>query len=158
MIRNNQILFLLTFGILLLGCNQNKIYEEHYSDFPNNRWEESDKIDFMPNITDKEQNYKLIIAFRHVYGFQFKAVNIEVDITNPSGKTIYKNLKLEIYDKNNKCMSDCIGDFCDLETVIDDDYKFKEIGTYKISILNKSGIEILPNVIDIGLIIEKIKI
>jgi hypothetical protein len=49
----------------------------------------------------------------------------------------------------------CSGDLCDLETVVFEDFKFEEVGEYKIAIShNEKGYKI-PGIIEVGLIIDK---
>lgn len=148
-------LLVLTIAIFAISCDENRIFEEHKSGFLDYRWEKSNKIEFHPQITDKEQDYQIYAAIRHIYGFQLKSVKINLEITSPSGEKTNKRYDLQVFKNANEYVSECAGDYCDLEVLIEDDFKFKEIGKYTYSISHEMEVNPIPNVMQVGLIIDK---
>ncbi len=153
-----KISFILLFvsTILSFSCNKNRIYEKHRKNFTNYRWESSNILEYNPVITDTASAYKLYVAFRHIYGFQHPIVDINVEITSPSGKVTKNAYKLVVIKGKRKYLSDCAGDYCDLETLIEKNYKFKEQGTYTFKIEHLMENDPVRNVMEVGLIIDKI--
>ncbi len=150
-----------TFLVVLIifvfaSCNENRIYEEHKGDLPNRRWSKNKVLEFQPEINDTSQNYKVYLALRHVYGFQHKTLDLIIDITAPSGEETSKKFTIQAINEGGKYLAECIGDFCDLEVQFEDNFKFKETGVYKYSIKHDMPVDQILNVMDVGLIIDKI--
>ena len=118
-------------------------------------WKKGKKVSFNPEIIDNSETYNISFAFRHVYGFQLKSIKIRVQQTTPSGNTQSKDYEIPIFTEDDTYLSTCAGDICDLETLIEKDFKFEETGTYTYEIEHLVPIEELPNVMEIGMIIDK---
>jgi hypothetical protein len=79
-----------------------------------------------------------------------------VEQISPTGKTKSKNYKLKVFKGNSEYYSDCAGDYCDLETLIKENFKFKETGKYTFKISHDEKVNPIPNVMQVGLIIDKV--
>jgi len=141
--------------LLLTACNPNRIFNVNNSDFPNHRWMQNAPILFSVPIEDTISEHKVYLALRHVYGFQFDAMNIRLKITDPSGKSATKDYQLQIKDGEDAYLSDCSGDICDLEVMIEDHVKFTIAGDWSFEVANNMDITYVPNVMELGLIIDK---
>ena len=141
----------------LISCQQNRVYESHKKDFPNNRWDKQKVLEFAPEITDTTATYRIYLALRHVYGFQFETMKVKVTSTTPTGKSISKDYVFQVIGQGKKYISDCAGDICDLETVIEENVSFNDPGTYKYTIEHQMPLDQVLNVMEFGLIIEKHK-
>jgi gliding motility-associated lipoprotein GldH len=150
------LLSILILSLFALSCNKNRIFEEHNTNFPKFRWDKSNIVDFNPDIKDKNYDYKIFIAIRHIAGFQLKDINVKLEIISPSGEETTKDYTLPLFDKNNESLSDCAGDYCDLESMVENNFKFKETGKYKFRISHQMSINPIPNVMEVGLIIDKL--
>lgn len=151
-----RIFILLLFVVVGSACNPNRIYEEYNKDFSTLQWEKSKKLEFTPEIKGTQENYKLCLAFRHVYGFQFRDMSVRVMQTTPSGKGTSKEYTFQVMTTDGGYIGECLGDICDLESVIENNVKFTETGKYIYTIEHIMPMDVLPNVMEIGLIIEKI--
>jgi len=149
-------LVLIAIALVAFSCNENRIYEEHKSEFPNYRWKKNNVVEFKPEVFDLEQRYNIYVAFRHVYGFQLKKVNVDVEMISPSGKTKKKSYKLKVMKGKGEYYSECAGDYCDLETLVEDNFKFKEVGNYIFNITYDEKLDFIPNVMQVGLVIDKV--
>ncbi len=147
---------LLSFIFVMFSCNENRVYEKHRKNFTEYRWKSSNVCEYSPVIEDINQEYKIIFAFRHIYGFQFQSIAINVEMTTPSGEVTSKDYTIEVIGNGKKYLAECAGDYCDLETVIEDNYKFAETGTYTFKIKHLMENDPMLNVMEVGLIIDKI--
>ena len=138
------------------ACNENVTFDDSSSDFPNYRWEKANKLEFNPEITELDAKYNIYIDFRHVYGFQPNKVKIKIEKTNPSGKVSSDKKNLKVKNIKGEYKSECAGDYCDLRVQIGKNHRFKEAGTYQFVIEQLAEGEYLPNVMTVGLVIEKI--
>lgn len=148
--------FIILSALLIISCNENRIYEEHQGDFPNYGWKKSKVVTFKPQIQDTDQKYNISLAFRHISGFPYRSLHLNVDRLSPSGETQSKNYVLQVVSKQNEYISDCAGDFCDLEVLVSENVKFEDIGTYTYNISHLMDKDLLSNVIEIGLVIDKV--
>jgi len=150
-----KIMTIFFIALFIAGCNKNKVYEEHKTNFPQFRWEKSNVVEFNPEITETTSNYVITVALRHIFGFNLKSIKIDMEIIAPSGEKTMNQYLLSFYDKEDNFLSRCAGDFCDLEQIVEDDFTFNEVGEYKINIYHRMNINPIPNIMEVGLIIEK---
>ena len=147
--------FFVLCAITFLSCNQNTVYETHESNFPDYRWAKEKTINFNPIIEDDTTACDVYLALRHVAGFQHPAMKVSVERTAPSGETSKKDYSMKVIGDDGQYISDCAGDYCDLEVLIEDDVIFKEKGQYKYVVSQTMDGEYVPNVMEFGLIIKK---
>jgi gliding motility-associated lipoprotein GldH len=141
----------------LLATSCNHVYKEYDKEsFPTYTWGEQ-KIKFSPTIEDFSKSYRLILGIRHLYGFQLGSIEVTIKTISPSGKEVVKHYELKIKDSANRYLAKCSGDYCDLETVIEDHLSFTEGGQYTYVITHNGNAEIIPGVMELGLIIDERK-
>lgn len=141
--------------IFFVSCNQNQVFSENNRDFPMNRWLKVDVQEFQPKIVDVASSYNLYLNFGHIYEFQFESIPVEVIVKSPSGTTEHFKVRLQVLDENKKDVGDCVGDICDLKHLVKEGMVFKEKGTYIISVQNRFNNSFVPNVLAVGVSIEK---
>jgi len=142
-------------ALAMLSCNKKRVFTENKDIASNFRWEKNHSIEFTPQISDVSAVYKIYFVLRHVYGFKLQKFNIKIILTPPSGKAVKKIFTIPVFDQNNKSLSDCSGDYCDLETLIEENFKFFETGKHQFKITYDMDIDFLPNIMQVGLIIDK---
>ena len=148
------ILFALVF--VLTSCNKNEVYDEFNRDFTDNRWESKDVKYFEFENMQSEGVCELKLHFGHISGFQFKEVPLEVEITTPDGKTEMLPITMKLMDDSGKDLGDCSGDICDVFQTIKT-FQNLEKGKYKVAVKSKFAGPYLPNVLGIGIVVEKQK-
>ena len=147
---------LITLLFTFLSCNKSKIHDDFDSSFDNNRWDASDVRVFEFDNTQSEGVCDLKLHFGHISGFQFKEVPLEVEITTPDGKTEILPVAMKLIDESGKDIGDCTGDICDVFQTIKT-FQNLEKGKYKVTIKSKFTGPYLPNVLGIGIVVEKQK-
>jgi gliding motility-associated lipoprotein GldH len=147
-------LVLLAMVITTASCNKNRIFSEQ-KDIPNNRWGKNNAIVFTPEISDTSKTYNIVFCLRHVFGFQPAGFAIKIEMSVPSGQVKTKTFPIPFFDGKKRRLSDCSGDYCDLETLIEEGFKFTETGKYQFKILYDMEAEVIPNIMQVGLIIDK---
>ncbi len=152
-----KIIFYLNLALLMFlsACDGNKVYRKFAPSFDNYQWKTSKEIEFNPTIEDPELLYNIYVAVRHIYGFPYREINVELKMITPSGKEEVFDFPVTFIDNNGKYLSDCAGDYCDREEIALQDFKFSEVGMYKFLIMHKSPVDPLPGIMDVGLIIRK---
>ena len=147
---------LVAFLFVLLSCNKNTIYDDFDSNFENNRWEENDNRVFEFENKQSGEVFDLKLHFGHISGFQFKEVPLEVEITNPDGKIEVLLISVKLIDESGKDIGDCTGDICDVFQTIKT-FETLNNGSYKVAIKSKFPGPYLPNVLGVGIVVEKRK-
>lgn len=153
---NYHILSLISL-LILMACDPGKVYEKHSPDFDNYEWKKEQVVGFTTSIEEINLNYDIYIAVRHIYGFPFKEIGVELNIKSPSGEIASIPVLVEVINENNKYYSECAGDYCDLEVLAIDHFRFMGKGKYTFSISHNNSIDPLPGVMDVGLVIRKTK-
>ena len=148
------ILFALVF--VLTSCNKNEVYDEFNRDFTDNRWESKDVKSFEFENMQSEGVCELKLHFGHISGFQFKEVPLEVEITTPDGKAEILPIVLKLIDESGKDIGDCTGDICDVFQTIKT-FETLENGKYKVAVKSKFTGPYLPNILGVGIVVEKRK-
>lgn len=148
------ILFILVF--VITSCNKNIIYDDFDSNFDSNRWDVTDVRVFEFDNVQSEGVCNLKLHIGHISGFQFKEVPIEVEITAPDGKSEVLTIIMKLIDESGKDIGDCSGDICDVFQNIKT-FQNLEKGKYKVAVKSKFEGPYLPNVLGVGIVVEKQK-
>lgn len=146
-------IFYAILAIGLLSCEKNSVYKQFDSDFENNRWQRSDVRDHAFEITAKGP-YDLLIDFSYVADVQFAEIPVDLILTDPNGQTTLQRLTLITKDSDAKEVGDCAGDLCDLRQAVLNAVTLAP-GKYKVRLENRFNHEYLPNVIGIGIRVQR---
>lgn len=146
-------LFLLLLPILL-SCDDGHMFKDANKAFPQFRWPQAQEVTFTPEITEEGQNYRVTLHFRHVHGFQFAELPIKATITTPSGAVSEHAYTIAVMDGRGDYLASCALDICDLEAVIETEMAFPEKGTYTITLIQNTPVDPLPNVMEVGMVID----
>lgn len=152
MYKLKTLLFLIT--VLLMSCNSNSIYNEFNSNFESNRWNSAEEVSFDFENTNDTEPVSIKLHIGHIYDFQFANVPMEVTVVSPNGSSETINLDVRFKDESGKDIADCTGDICDLFVPIMEKTTLIK-GKYKFVVKNKFSSPFLPNILGVGLLIEK---
>ena len=141
-------------GLFLSGCNDKQVYKE-IQNMPNKSWTKENVLTFKPNMEADKQKHHIQLLVRHIYGFALTEFQIHTEIETPSGKQIEKTITAEVMDEKREYKSDCLGDYCDLEVSVYDNFTFEETGVYTFKFTQLADLNPLPYILDIGLLIQK---
>ncbi len=81
-------------------------------------------------------------------------MDVQLEITPPSGNSATKAYQLQIMDDGGY-LSECSGDYCDREVLIEEHVRFIESGEWTFTVTNAINAEYVANVLEFGLIVEK---
>jgi gliding motility-associated lipoprotein GldH len=149
-------LFLFALVFVVMSCIKNKVFDEFNRDFTDNRWESKEVKSFEFENMQSEEFCELKLHFGHISGFQFKEVPLEVEISTPDGKVETLQVVMKLIDEDGKDIGDCSGDICDVFQTIKT-FDTLEKGIYKVAVKSKFEGPYLPNVLGVGIVVEKQK-
>lgn len=147
------ILILLAFS--LFSCGNNTLKEYH--SFSDLLWEKTDVVNFDLNI-EKTGNYNIYLPLRYTSGCPYKSILINVKFTSPSGKIQNLSKEITILDNDNNYVGDGSGDIWDTEELAAENYKFDEVGKYKIELSQATSEETLAFIMEVGIRINQEKL
>lgn len=150
-----KLLPLLSLFTVFISCSNPNNYSQFVEFGEDNRWQKADARTFDFDITDA-QTYNLTFRFSHVYDYQFATVPINFTIENPAGEKENFTFDLAIKDSAGEELAECAGDVCDLNYKIKEKTRLQK-GKYKVTISHSFEGPYLPNVLGIGLTVERVK-
>ena len=154
-LRELNLLFIVLVFLGVTSCSKNQVYRETHQDFPLNRWLENDYQEFEVKIVNTTIAYNFIMNFGYVYGSQFHNIPVEATIEYPSGYRETLSFEVSLLNDDNEEAGDCLGDICDIRYTFKEKTLLKEQGVYTVIFKNRFNNDFLPNVLAVGLIIEK---
>lgn len=146
-------IFLLTI-LIFSSCNSNMIFEKNVK-MPENRWDFKNVVTLNPEITDTIVPYNIYINLRNAGGYQFSNIFIFLTTKTPSGKASRDTIELPLADESGKWLGDGMGDIWDNKLLFKKNFHFPEKGTYTFSMEQGMRIDPLPQIMDVGIGIEK---
>ncbi len=139
---------------MMVSCSDNHIHKEIDRDFPNNRWQKSKTKTFNFIIHDSLPQYDFKIMLTHVADLQYDLIPIEIIVIAPDKSTFSEQLLIRMKDTEGKDVGNCVGDYCDVETVALSKKKLMQ-GNYIVRLNNKFPGAYLPNIIALGIEISE---
>lgn len=140
--------------LVLFSCKDTVVNQMH-KDFAENQWLKTQAQEFEFDLKKDIQKGDLVLNFSHIYEPGYSTVPLTVSITTPDGKSdmnMLVNLKLK--DEDGESLSDCDGDICDFQYTLRDDAAMPK-GKYKVTIQNGYQWEYLPNVLSVGIAVQR---
>ncbi len=140
--------------LLFSSCDRNIVFEENVK-LPESRWEQKNIIILKTDIKDTITPQNIYINIRNAGGYQFSNLFVFFTTQTPSGKTERDTVELTLADPAGKWLGDGLGDIWDNRLPFKHNFHFPEKGTYTFMLEQAMRIDPLPQLMDIGIRIEK---
>jgi gliding motility-associated lipoprotein GldH len=141
--------------LMLFSCkNKEEAFSETFKDFPENRWKINDVKTFAPVLNKDVKDAGIYLYFSHVFEPGYDNIPVAVQWQAPDGKEEIELVELKFKDENGNALNDCAGDVCEIKVPVKEHLTLLK-GSYKVAILPKFNGDYLPNVLAVGLRIEK---
>jgi gliding motility-associated lipoprotein GldH len=152
--------FLITFciSILLYGCMPAPYFQKEEG-IPQNAWNANFKPAFTFDITDTNAAYQSYFLIRHTQAYPYSNIWLWVYAKTP-GDSIIKKARINIVmaEPSGKWLGRGMGEIyeqrmpVDLSSIVN----FRKAGTYRISFEQNMRINPLPEILNVGLCVEKL--
>ena len=147
---------LISFAVFfLLACDANRIFEQHQH-IPDIVWRRDYKLTFEKEINDLSSSYNIAIAIRHIEGYGGNVLRVNLSHTDPVGREKNKDYELILKDEDGYWVGEGMGQMWDTEVMVMENFQFKEAGKHIFVIRHNMPHELVPLVMEIGLIIDKV--
>lgn len=147
---------LFVFAIGIMGCNPNRIYNEHFETGESFQWFKKDKKTFAVNVENAAFKYNVYITFRYATGFAKNKAPVTLSLKTPSGEVISNDYDLNIRDDKGDYIGEPGYDIWDSEHLILSETTL-ESGMNEFLLEHNNGEGTLFPVLDVGLIVEKVE-
>ena len=153
-----KILIPVMFSILLYGCVQSPYYQKEYS-VSGKGWEYGFAPSFKFDITDTTVPYKMQFLIRHTEAYPFGNIWLIANIKKP-GDTVFEKIRMEIplAEPTGKWLGRGMGEVWEQRMPLsfqDNDSLFTTPGTWEVQLEQNMRMNPLPEVLQIGLRVEK---
>lgn len=129
----------------MIGCEKSPIVNSEI-ELKEGIWSFDDIVSIDFNIAMSDQRHNLILQIDHSIEYEFQNIYINIETTFPDGDTKSKTLPIDLAKKNGQWIGQCNSNNCNLEIVLLQQFIFKDLGDYKISITQHSREESLKNI------------
>ncbi len=140
----------------LTACNKGKIYEER-QEFDNYTWNRFKPLFFEVTVKDIKSEYNVYLTLRHITQYPYDDLRINLTMYAPSGEERTTRHAFLIKNEDGKFLGSGAGDLWDVELLVKGKMIFNEKGIYKLQIDNLMDYYDIVGLVDLGLVIEKVK-
>lgn len=156
MMKFNTILIGLLLYLSISSCNSNQIFKEKHN-FPKYQWPTNEKVAFNFDLAKENagMEYFMVINLRYIHGYQYKYLHLRLQITDPEGNETDKEISIQIATDEKKYLGEGMGDYWDLDYLINETIPFNKAGKYTFEIISLMEDDPVYFINDIGITLLK---
>jgi gliding motility-associated lipoprotein GldH len=149
------ILFILI-SLCLAACSQTEVFEKNKS-IPKHQWYYDLKPSFDFIIKDTTALYNLYIVLRHTDAYRYNNIWLNVGTQSPGDTIKYQRFDLQLGTDATGWEGTGMDDIWELrKSITRGPFKFNKAGTYKFSVAQIMRENPLPEIISIGVRVERV--
>lgn len=157
--RRNSIFILVILGITIFtGCLPSPYYQKEYS-LPQNQWQYQFTPSFKFEVTDTQSFYKLFFIVRHTEAYPYSNIWLWVHTKKPGDSTFEKTrIEIPLAEPSGKWLGRGMGSIWEQRMPIShdgDSVMLRKKGTWEIKLEQNMRIDPLPELLQVGLRVEK---
>lgn len=149
-------LFLGIVLISLSACDKNRVFEQNQK-IPNNTWDVKNIVKFQVAVSDTITPTNFYVNIRNTDNYPFKNIFLFITTRFPDGGKAIDTLECELADQNGKWLGSGLGDIWDNQIIFKKNVRFPHPGNYIFEYQQAMRTEQLPEIMDVGLRIEKVQ-
>ena len=139
-----QIIFSLILIVLISACNEKPIFSKKIAIEGN--WNYSNQLSFPFEIEQLDFTYDMIFSLTYGVDFGYQNIYVKIITQYPSGKETEDILSLNLTDGVGIFLGDCNSSHCQIDILLQEQFKFKEKGKYSITIIQNGREENLEQI------------
>jgi gliding motility-associated lipoprotein GldH len=143
--------------LCLTGCDKTEVFEKNKS-IPKHRWQYDLQPTFDFTITDTSTLYNLYIVLRHTDAYQYNNIWLNVGTQSPGDSMKFQRFDLQLGSDATGWEGTGMDDIWELrKSITRGPFKFNKAGTYKFSVAQVMRENPLPEIMSVGVRVEKVK-
>lgn len=141
----------------LTACTRLDVFEKNMV-IPKNQWQYSLQPSFDFIINDTTASYNLYIVLRHTDAYRYNNIWLNVGTQSPGDSIRYQKFELQLGSDAKGWEGTGMDDIWELRKLITNGpVKFNKAGNYHFSVAQIMRENPLPNIMNIGIRVEKVK-
>ena len=151
------VVFIIITSTFLTACTRLDVFEKN-TVIPKNQWPYSLQPVFDFIIKDTTASYNVYIVLRHTDAYRYNNIWLDVGTKSPGDSTRYQKFELQLGTDAKGWEGTGMDDIWELRKLITNGpVKFNKAGNYHFSVAQIMRENPLPNIMNIGIRVEKIK-
>ncbi|MBS1772837.1 MAG: gliding motility lipoprotein GldH [Bacteroidetes bacterium] len=139
----------------LNSCLPSAHYQKEYS-MPGNEWQYNNKLSFKFDVTDTTSFYRLFFILRHTEAYPHSNIWVVIYTKKPGANTFDKmRCEIPLAEPSGKWMGRGMGSIWEHRYNFSGNLKFLQKGTWEIQFEQNTRINPLPEVLQVGLLVEQ---
>jgi gliding motility-associated lipoprotein GldH len=143
-------------GVLFASCNSSVVFEENVK-IPDYSWDMSNIVSLDVEISDTITSNNIYINIRNASGYPFSNLFLFLTTKTPSGQIARDTVELILADESGQWLGDGLGDIWDNRILFKPAFRFPQKGTYRFEFQQAMRMNPLPQIMDVGLRIERVE-
>ena len=139
--------------IMLTGCDTALFHDSQK--IPNKIWQRDHTIRFEVPVEDTMKSYDFYIDLRNEGTYPYSNIYMFVNTTFPSGGSARDTVECILADRTGRWLGSGLGDIWDNHILFKKNVRFPTGGTYIFEFDQGMRMDALPDIIDLGISIEK---
>jgi gliding motility-associated lipoprotein GldH len=142
--------------LLVFGCDRRQVYEEKV-DFDQRIWPKQEAVKFDFPIRDTVQAYNIYYTIRYTNKYPYQNLYLQYYLEDSTGKVLNKELdNIVLFNPVTGIPTgNGLGDILTVQKKFIDHYRFPGPGQYGLSVEQFMRLDTLPEVLTIGIRVEK---
>lgn len=144
--------------LAVAGCgnlNNLNTFEKHVV-IPGHNWNDTFRPNFSVNISDTSARYNIDVTLRHTGAYPFSNLWVLISSAFQGNKPVTQRVELPLADKQGRWLASGMDNIFLHRIPIQRNARFDKAGTYHFTIEQNMRINPLPDVMSVGLRIEKV--
>lgn len=138
----------------LSSCDPDRVFEKN-KELPDYIWNANEKVSFDVNISDTLSLHNFYVNVRNADNYPFSNLYLFITTRFPDGKIARDTLECTLANDRGQWLGDGMGDIWDNQIPYKKNVRFPLRGTYTISLEQAMRVNQLPQIMDVGIRIEK---
>jgi len=152
-----SLVILIVVSCWLASCEPVNVYEKN-KDIPGHSWEYGLQPSFAFTIKDTASLYNLYIVLRHTDNYRYNNIWLNVGSQSPGDSMRYQRFDLQLGTDAHGWEGAGIDDIWELrKSITKGPFKFNKTGDYKFKIAQIMRENPLPEILSVGVRVEKVK-
>lgn len=132
-----HLILLLLSVSLYISCDSGLIYS-HTESIEGAKWEYGEILEFDLIAEDTTKYYELVVRIDHNTDFSFENFYTKITTEFPDATELSDIVSFQLADKMGSWLGDCNSSNCINELILQEQFRFKQIGPHKIKLENYS--------------------
>lgn len=153
-IRFHRSVYILLLLPALSSCVKNHVYDRNLP-LPAAGWAYGEPRNFTVHISDTISLYNMYINFRHTDAYPYNNIWVKLKTVMPDSSVEEKQVNVILSKSSGQWTGSCIDGICYNSVLTDENIVFHQTGDYTFSLEQDMRMHILPEVMNVGIRLEK---